>query len=390
MSAPSVLVIGAGALGLSSAWQLVERGLDQITVVDADYPASGSSGLSVGFLQTQHLTPLNIELRAVAMRCFDELAAHHGLDVTRNGYVRVGFSSEDIDSFQRSVEIQRELGITHPRVLDRAQLKALVPDMFIDDVAGALYGPQDGFIDGHLYCGLLAQLLTDHGVQVVPKAAVRGADTTADGRHSVSTDRGALEADIVVNAAGAWAPAVAALFDTVVPLRAERHQAVIARLPASLPYTMPCVMNYSPGSGTEGIFFRHERPGQLVTGLHSLEPIGEVVDPDDYRRSNDLEFLEQVASRFEQRLPTLQDAQLGGGWAGIYPVSADGKPIVGPAPGRPTVIQAAGAGGAGIMLSPVIGRLVAEWILDGCVTSVSGGETLAPARLAGYSSGAAA
>jgi sarcosine oxidase subunit beta len=253
--------------------------------------------------------------------------------------------------------------------------------MRVDDTEGALYGPCDGYLDGHLYCTLLYERLSERGVRVLPKARIEGAEHLEGGAMRVHTPRGSLAADFVVNAAGAWAPGVAELLGTTVPIRPERHQAVIARLPGALPYTMPCVMTYSPGSGKQGVFFRHERPAHLVVGMHSLDPIGEVVDPDDYRRSNDQEFLEEVAEHLIERVPSFEHAALGDGWAGIYPMSPDGLPIVGPSIEHPNIIQANGAGGAGIMLSPVIGRVAAEWIVDGAVSCISEPDAIAPDRL---------
>ena len=378
-SDPKVAIVGGGAVGLATALALSERGVRDVVVLEADYPANASSGLSVGIVQTQHLTRLNIALRAIAMRRFEQLERDHGFDITHNGYLRLAFDEAVLEQFRDSVAIQHELGIASAELLSTAEVARLVPDMRVDDVLGALHGPRDGFIDGHLYCGLLVELLAERGIAVLPGSRVVEARERSGG-WELTTARGVHEADVVVNAAGAWANQVGALLGAPVEVRPERHQAVMARLPAPLPYTMPCVMTYAPGSGTDGLYFRHERPGQLVVGLHSLDPIGEIVDPGSYARSNDLEFLETVAELFADRLPGLDDAGLGGGWAGIYPVSGDGQPVVGPAPGRADVIAACGVGGAGIMLSPVVGLLAAEWILDGRPTSLPEADTLSPAR----------
>src|SRR5262245_7860785 len=107
----SVVVVGAGAAGLSTAWHLLDRGVSDVTVLEADYPASGSSGLSVGIIQTQHLTPLNIGLRVVAKSFFDQLDYEFGLPIVRNGYIRLGFTEAQLVEFTASAELQRDLGI---------------------------------------------------------------------------------------------------------------------------------------------------------------------------------------------------------------------------------------------------------------------------------------
>jgi sarcosine oxidase subunit beta len=155
---PAVCVIGAGAIGLCSALELARRGVSQVTVIEARHVAAGSSGLSVGIVETQYLDSLDIELRARSMRSFERLEREHGLRVVRNGYLRLGHSAEARAAFERSVEIQHELGVLDASVLDSEQVGRLVPDMRVDDVQAGLFGPSDGFIDGHLYCGLLAEL----------------------------------------------------------------------------------------------------------------------------------------------------------------------------------------------------------------------------------------
>jgi sarcosine oxidase, subunit beta len=372
----SVCVIGAGAIGLASALQLARRGA-RVTVLEGAHPAAGSSGLSVGIVETQYVEPLDIALRAWSMGFFDALEADHDLHLTRNGYLRLAHDDRALEAFADSVATQRDLGID-ARVLDAGDVARLVPDMRADDVTGGLFGPRDGFLDGHLYCGLLAELAEALGVEVVAGAPVFEADVDANGAHVLRTRRGEYRCDVVVNAAGPWAARVGELLGAPAPLVPQRHEAVVVHLARALDYVMPSVMDYTPGSGRNGLYFRHERPGQLIAGLHSEEVLEVVADVDRYARSASPDFLEEVAELLSDRLPSLDDAALAHGWAGLYPVSATGAPQVGPVPGRETVISAAGAGGSGMQLSPVLGALVADWILEGRPLAVDGAERLRP------------
>lgn len=345
-TSPSVVVIGAGALGLCTAHHLVARGATDVTVIDRGPVAGASSGLSVGIIETQYLDPQAIELRVRSMRFFGSLP---GLDIVRNGYVRVAHSDADLAAFERSAEIQRELGVDDATVLDRAQLGRLVPEMDVDDLAGGLYGPSDGYIDGHLFCTLLAEAL-----DVRANTALQGYERIGE-RHRLTTSRGVLECDVVVNAAGGWAGEVGELLGAPIEILPERHQALMARLPRELEYVMPSVMDYIPASGTLGLYFRHEGPGRLIAGLHTEDVVPHAMDA--------LEFTEKVAERFARRLPRLADARLGDVWSGIYPMSRDGRPIVGPHPACDTIVSVAGAGGSGLQSSPALGALGAEWIV---------------------------
>jgi sarcosine oxidase subunit beta len=361
-----VVVVGAGALGLCTARELRRLGVEDITVIDRANVAAASSGLSVGIIETQYVDPLAIEIRALAMRIFAEL---EGLAITRNGYLRPAHTEADLAAFARSVEIQHELGVADAVVLSPDQMRALVPDMRCDDYLGGLFGPSDGYIDGHLYCSLLAD-----GLTVIPGARMTGYD---DGR--VETTKGAFECDVVVNAAGGWAGRVGELLGAPLPILPQRHMALVAHLPRALPYVMPSVMDYIPASGDYGLYFRHESPSQLIAGLHTEEAIHDLVDPDDFGRSDEHEYMAAVAPLLAQRLPSLAEARLGNVWAGLYPISPDGLPIVGPC--RDGVFAVAGAGGSGLQQSPALGRLCAEWIVHGEPRSIGAAARLHPRRL---------
>ncbi len=376
-SGPLVCVIGAGALGLSSALELARRGAGGVIAIEARHVAAGSSGLSVGLVETQYLRRLDIELRVRSMQAFTSLEREHGLRIVRNGYLRLGHGEDAPEAFARSVEIQRELGVHDARMLDRAQVARLVPDMFVEDVSAGLWGPSDGYLDGHLYCGLLAELAVAAGVELRLGCELLAASRRDAGGLLLQTSEGGLECDIAVDAAGPWAGRVAAMLGCGVELIPQRRQACEVKLARELSYTMPSVVDYTPGSGLQGVYFRHDGPGRLIAGLHADEPLGGGVDPDDYARGADREFLEALAAALSHRLPGLADSRLGGGWAGLYPMSADGRPLVGPALGCAAVIVV-GGGGAGIQISPALGELVADWALHGEPRAVAGAEVLAP------------
>ena len=375
-----VCIIGGGALGLASAVSLGRKGVTDVVVLEATHVASGSSGLSVGIIETQYIDPLDIELRIRSMDFFNQLEQERDLDIVRNGYLRLARNEEALSAAEQSVAIQHGLGVPDAVVLDQGAIASLVPDMRRDDIAGGLYGPSDGFIDGHLYCSLLAEWAAELGIEVLVNQRVAAAEATDSG-HRLETERGqTIECEFVVNAAGAWGPRVAEIVGGSMELIPQRHQATMVSIPRELDYLMPSVMDYTPHSGETGLYFRHERSNHLIAGLHTEEANDGVPDPDHYARGVDQEFLELVAEKIMYRLPGFPDAGLGNGWAGLYPVSPDGFPQVGPNANAETVINAGGAGGSGIQLSPIIGQLVSEWIVDGRPTSIAEPDRLLPDR----------
>src|SRR5215475_6071718 len=105
MGALHVVVVGGGALGLSSAVHLSERGV-AVTVIEADVIAGGSTGRSVGVIGTQHVTVLDVTLRAYGLRCI-QAWTKRGLEFHAIGYLRLGRSAGDLALFERSLAFQR-------------------------------------------------------------------------------------------------------------------------------------------------------------------------------------------------------------------------------------------------------------------------------------------
>jgi sarcosine oxidase, subunit beta len=376
----AVVVIGAGVTGLSSAYELTRQGITNVTVIDAEYVASGSSGRSIGLIETQYVKSLDIALRAISMAGFAELEREYGLRIVRNGYLRLTSDEAVLPGFEASVEVQREYGLTGARVLGPDEIMALVPDLSLDDIAGGLWGPQDGFVDGHLYATLLSELAVGAGAELRTKTRVQGLSSGDSRRYRLRTSRGDLECDFVVNAAGAWGEEVGVMLGVRLPLKPTRHQVVSLHLPATLDYMMPSVIDYVPGSGREGLYFRHETFEQLLVGLHSEETIGPSADPNSWFAGVDADYYETLSELLTRRLPRLSQARLGTGWAGLYPISPDGLPQVGPCPDAEGVIAACGVGGYGIQVAPLMGRLVAEWIANGEPEALAEYELLLPGR----------
>lgn len=171
-----IVVIGGGALGLSSALHLVERGAT-VTVIEANALAGGSTGRSIGVVGTQHVTELDVAMRAYGLRRINAWA-QHGLEFHAIGYLRLGRSEGDLQLFARSLDYQREFGIDTARILEPAEIRALVPDISIDGIAGGLFGPDNGFLDPYQLATVLAQMVREKGGTVRQRCALLGAEQT--------------------------------------------------------------------------------------------------------------------------------------------------------------------------------------------------------------------
>ncbi|MEC7760637.1 MAG: FAD-binding oxidoreductase [Pseudomonadota bacterium] len=373
MKKPHVVVIGGGALGLSTAFDLVERGA-QVTVLEADALGGGSSGRSVGVVGSQMTDPFQVRLRRFTRPRFREWEAL-GLAFNHIGYLRLARNEDQMSRFAQSVALQAEDGF-EARLMRPDDIREMIPHLSTDGIAGGLFGPDDGFLDPYEMCTFLGDQVRARGGRVVQFCRMT-ACRRVPGGFELATTGETITCDAVVNAAGAWAPDVARQLGQTLEVHSERHEAMTVLLEKPLDYVMPMVMDLAEGQGT-GLNFRHEKPGELITEVHKSAP-GAPEDPDNYNDQCLDTTREYLAELLLERLPGLDDARLGRGWAGLYPTTADQLPYAGPVDlSEPGIVTAGGGGGYGIQLAPVIGRVAADWVLAAASETIPEAEILRP------------
>lgn len=364
-----ILIIGAGVAGLTTALELLELGETEVTVLEQNGPGYGSSGKSAGVIETQYLDRGGIQVRDFGLRFFERFAREKAITLVRSGYLRFGASDADLETFQRSIDIQREFGITDPVLLTPAEIESRWPALRAQGRAGAVFGPSDGHIDSYEYCLAAAGASVARGVTLLQGVTVRGAERDASGGWSVATDAGELGADVVVNAAGPWAGRISALFGTPLPLNNQLRPKVKITHTEPLDPMVPFTMDYVPGSGRDGVYFRSETPTELFVGIHTDESIQEERDPDAPLGAAPQEFIDRVHALLPERLRLPAGMRLGRTWSGLYPISPDNRPIVDRHPDAADVVHVMGAGGSGIQLAPAMARIAAELVTTGSTTT---------------------
>jgi sarcosine oxidase subunit beta len=356
-----VVVVGGGVAGLFTAWDLVRAGGVQVDVLEMSHPGDGSSGRSVGMVETQYFDAADVAVRAYGREVYSRLETNEGLTFTHGGYLRLGRTDADLELFGASIETQRAAGVDDAVVLTRAELGERWGHLVTDDLSGGLFGAWDGYVDGYEVCQVLARLVRAAGGRVHTSTRLLGAERP--GAWRLETTAGVFEADVVVNAAGSWAGRVGDLLGAPIALTPQLHGAVTVELAHDVPFT-PFIMDYMPGSGVEGVYFRSERPDQLIAGLHTEEAISPTVDPDTALGSLPMAEVERIIELLLPRLHNVDDMAIGRSWTGTYPMTSTLAPITGPHPDQPSVVYAAGGGGNGIQLGPAIARHAADAILE--------------------------
>jgi sarcosine oxidase subunit beta len=286
-------------------------------------------------------------------------AEMHGLplDVVQDGYLFLLRTDEEVAAFRTAGDLQRSLGVD-ARELTPAEAAELVPGLATDGVVAATYCPDDGIADPAGLTQGYGTAARRAGADLRLGVAVTGVTTEGGRVTGVETSAGAIAAPVVVNAAGAWAGALAASAGVALPLEPIPRNVVTTGPFPGVPDRRTLVID----AGTS-CYFHREGEGVLM-GMG---------DPDE-RPS----FETVVDERFvaERLLPTavgvfppLVEAGIASSWCGLYEMTPDRHPIVGPTP-VDGLWLANGFSVHGFQHAPVVGKILAEMIVDGAARTV--------------------
>ena len=345
------IVVGAGIVGASCAYEMALRGLG-VTVLEREAsPALGSTGRSAAGVRVQFTTRPNIELSMHSLPVYRNFRERHGFEV---GYRDIGYlllvPPDRWEQHLRAVALQHSLG---------APVDILTPDLArrylpfaTDGLAGATYGPWDGVIDPHMATHAWVAMGRAAGVDYRFSAAVTALRPDGGGWR-VDTATESFACGHVINAAGAWSGATARLAGLRVPVRPKRIQIFL-----SGPIADERVYPLTIDLGT-GVYLRSE--GDRV--LFGLDTHAD----DGFTEGIDWNWLEEVLLAGVERFPWWADLGIDrrGSWWGYYGVTPDNSPVIGFNPGARGWVDACGFSGHGIMHAPATGLAVSELVADG-------------------------
>jgi len=349
-----VAVIGGGIMGLATAYHLAKRGVRDVVVLERSYLCSGASGRNGGGVRAQWSTETNVRLMRESIEVCREFAREMGINVwfRQGGYLFLARSEDKRAALERSVALQNECGLP-TRMLEPAEARQIVPGLSTEGIVAASYNPTDGVVFPWPFVWGYARGCERHGVEVHTFTDVRALEPRA-GRWQVVTSAGTLEAEMVVNAAGAWSPEVARLVGLSLPNHPHRHE--IMSTESLKPFLKPLVADLG-----DGLYFSQSMRGEIVGGITDRRA------PDTLDQRSSLRFLGLYARSLTRVLPALGSVRILRQWAGCYDMTPDQNPIVGAAPGLAGLYLLCGFVGHGFMMAPVVGRLMAEMLATGSV-----------------------
>jgi sarcosine oxidase, subunit beta len=346
-----VVVIGAGIMGLATAYNLAKRhGITNVTVVERSYLCSGASGRNGGGIRAQWSSETNVRLMRESIRICEEFAAELKINVwlRQGGYLFVVRDEARRKAMEASVRVQNAAGLG-TRMLTPKEAKRIVPELAIEGVVAASYNPTDGVVFPWPFIWGYAEGAKALGVEIATFTNVLGFDTEGDRITAVRTDQGTVRTGAVVNAAGAWSPQIARLLDVELPNKPHRHE--ICSTEPLKPFLSPLVAELG-----NGLYFSQSTRGEIVGGI-SNEDVPAGID-----MGSSHDFLRRYARALVRACPILGDVKILRQWAGCYDLTPDANPIVGPVDGMQRFYQASGFMGHGFMMAPVLGRLLADFV----------------------------
>ena len=381
MADADVVVVGAGALGLSTALHCALAGRS-VTVLERHTAGSQASGRAAGLFKSVQADELRTRLarRSIVKAVTFADWAGTPLAVARPGSFLIARTAQHRQFLGRELEHSRRWG-ADVREATRAQLAGGLGYYRPAGDDFALWCPEDIYIDEPL--SLIQALLAAcrrHGAAVAENEPVTGITVTAGRVTGVETQRRPIAAPVVVDAAGGWVRRVAELAGVQVPVATVRHQLLITAPVAQVDPADPITRVVDAA-----VYLRPARGGLMVGGF---EPDPLPVDPRRQPASFttddvplDLAVLRKLAGQVAAEVPAAGTAPVAEHRGGLFTMSPDGRFVAGPVPDLPGLWVASGCNGSGFSSSLAIGEAMAAWITGDApagMTALSPGRFGAP------------
>jgi sarcosine oxidase subunit beta len=363
-----VVIIGAGIVGSSAAFQLAKLG-KRVIVIEKSSIASGMTKRSGALVRTFFPSEPMARL------------AQHSLGVYQNWKSAVGgecgykpsglvIIEPDTERLKQNVAMLAGIGVD-ARTLSPADLRDLVPGSRVDDLTTVGYEPNAGFIDPVVATQSLVMRAKELGAKFQTGTLARKIRVERNRVMAVETNAGEIQTTEVVVAAGAWSDKLLKPLGVEIGIRNARGQVAFFDRPEELRSGHAAFWD-----AASGVYFRPHSYGLTMGGLIAEKTEAGSLDQIDESVSQ--EFVTAVREKIAMRLPAMARAKFLRGHAGYYDATPDGLPVLGRVPGFYGLIVAAGFGNAGLCVAPAVGACIAELIYDGEARTTD----LTPFRLA--------
>jgi glycine cleavage system aminomethyltransferase T/glycine/D-amino acid oxidase-like deaminating enzyme len=361
-----VVIIGGGVIGTSVAYHLAELGWTDVLLLEQGQLSCGTTWHAAGLIGQLRASENGTRLVQYSTQLYERLERETGLGTgfRRCGGVTVARTP------QRLVQLQRTAAAAEAYQLDcelisPERARELFPVMQVGDLAGAIWLPGDGRANPTDLTQALARGARDRGVTVRERTRVTGIRVGQGAVTGVRTDRGDVEAEVVVNCAGQWAKQVGAMCGVTVPLHSAEHFYVVTERIDGVHRDLPVLRD------PDGYTYIKEEVGGLVVG--GFEPQAKPwVAPDALPYPFEFRLLDDDWDHFSvlmdsavARIPVLAETGIKKFYNGPESFTPDNQFILGEAPELRNFFVGAGFNSVGIASAGGAGRALAEWITEG-------------------------
>ena len=351
---PDVIIIGGGLHGCSAALHLARRGA-RVTVLEKDHVGRHASGVNAGGVRRLGRDVAEVPLAVAALEMWYRIRdlVDDDCGFEHHGQVQVAENAAELATLAQRAATLRELGFGHEEVVDRRELRELVPAI-ADHCVGALVSRADGAASPYRTTMAFRRKAASLGVRFEEGQGVARLARAGAGWQVETREGARRQAGVVVNCAGAWADRIAAQLGEAVPLTVWALMLMIsARMP---PFLRPVV-----GATGRPLSFKQYANGTvLIGGGHKGRP-----HRDENRTDLDVAGLAASAATVWDLFPIMRGAAIVRCWAGIEGRLADDIPVIGPSSTEPGVFHAFAFAGHGFALGPVVGSIIAELVSTG-------------------------
>ncbi len=360
-----VLVIGGGVVGCSVAYHLAHLGWSDVVLAERRQLTCGTTWHAAGLIAQLRATMNMTRLAKYSQELYGGLEAETGIATgfKRNGSLAVALTEARMEEFQRNASMAKTHGV-EVHVVTAQDCRDMHPYLNIDGVVGGLHIPLDGQGDPANIAMALARGARQKGVKVFENTKVE-AIHVKDGRVTgARTDKGDIEAEIIINCAGMWAREVGQMAGVNVPLHACEHFYILTEGVPDLPGNLPVLR-----VPDECAYYK-EDAGKILLGAFEpvSKPWGMDGIPEDFcfdELPEDFDHFQPVLEKAIERLPLLESAGIHTFFNGPESFTPDDRYLLGPAPEVENFFVAAGFNSVGIQSAGGAGKALAEWIVGG-------------------------
>lgn len=359
-----VVIIGGGVGGCSIAYHLTKMGWKDVILLERHELTAGSTWHSAGLVGQLRSDANLTRMMYYSTDLYRQLKDETGIDTgwREVGGLRLASSPERMEDVKRLVGMARSFGMPM-ELVSPSEAFDMFPVMNMDGVLGAAYTPNDGVIDPTGLTNALAAGAKSRGARVFNETNVEAINLKNGRVHEVVTNRGTIQTEIVVNAAGQWGGEVGKMVGLILPVVPMAHLYIITKPIEGIHHDFPTLRD------PDLLVYWREEVGGLVTGGYERDPapFGLNGIPHDFKYQllpPDWERFTPLMENSIKRVPVVEQAeiiQLLNGPEGFTP---DGEFLLGPTAVKGFWVACAfcahGLAGAG-----GIGKVMAEWIIDG-------------------------